>query len=194
MGLLCPGAAQWRGQPHAPPYWGSPECYDRGEYQQCPLGKDLPIGGLPTFAFRMVSHCPHDPNGASFPYPPWCVEHYWEILQQCHLPTSATQIGCSGGEGIWACHSVGTPLPNQGFYHRQHSWAAHPAGLHWAQLALCPGTAQWRSQPHAPPYQGSPECYDRGEYQQCPLGKDLPIGGLPTPELRPLGGLPRRTQ
>ena len=48
--------------------------------------------------------------------------------------------------------------------------------------------------PCAPPYRGSPECYDGGEYQQCPLQKDPPIAGLPTSELRLLGGLPRRTQ
>ena len=48
---------------------------------------------------------------------------------------------------------------------------------------------------HVPlPTAGLPECHDGGEYQQCPLQEDLPIGGLPTSELRLLGGLPRRTQ
>ena len=47
---------------------------------------------------------------------------------------------------------------------------------------------------HMPPYRGSPECYDGGKYQQCPLHKDLPIGGSPTSRLSVLVGLPRRTQ
>ena len=45
-----------------------------------------------------------------------------------------------------------------------------------------------------PSCRGSLECYDRGEYQQCPLQKDPPIRGSPTSGLRLLGGLPRRTQ
>ena len=65
---------------------------------------------------------------------------------------------------------------------------------HWAQLALCPGATQWGCLPCVPPYRGSPECYDGGEYQQCSLWKNLPIRGLPTSELRLQGGLPRRTQ
>ena len=38
--------------------------------------------------------------------------------------------------------------------------------------------------PCAPPYRGSPKCYDRGEYKQRPLQKDPPNGGLPTSGLR----------
>ena len=68
--------------------------------------------------------------------------------------------------------------------------AACPPGLHWAQLVLCPGAAQWGCQPHAPSYRGSPDCHGRGEYRQCPLRNDLAIGGLPTLELRLPGGLP----
>ena len=48
--------------------------------------------------------------------------------------------------------------------------------------------------PCAPPCQGSPEYHGRGDYQQCPLWKDPPVGGSPTPELRLPSGLPRRTQ
>ena len=50
------------------------------------------------------------------------------------------------------------------------------------------------SPPLAPSYRGSHECHGRGEYQQCPLRNDLAIGGLQTPEIRLLGGLPWRTQ
>ena len=71
---------------------------------------------------------------------------------------------------------------------------ACPVGLHLAQLALCPGATQQRCLPHASPQWGPLECHVGGEYQQCPLWKDWPIGGLPTPELRLPGGLPGRTQ
>ena len=69
-----------------------------------------------------------------------------------------------------------------------HSWAACSAGLHWAQLALCPGAAQWRCLPHAPPYRGSPECHGGGEYQaMSPTERSASCRFAPTPELRLLG-------
>ena len=43
------------------------------------------------------------------------------------------------------------------------------------------------------PTEGPPVCYDRGKYQQCPLWKDPPTGGLPTSGVRLPGGLPGRT-
>ena len=91
-------------------------------------------------------------------------------------------------------HDVGTSLPSEGFYHRGGNQVARPAYPLWAQLALCPDGTQWGCLPHAPPYQRSPECHDRGKHQQHSLQENLPIGGLPTSELRLPGGLPRRPQ
>ena len=85
-------------------------------------------------------------------------------------------------------------LPGKGFYHRGGNQATRPAYPLQAQLALCPGATQWGHPPCAPPYWRSPECHDGGKHQQHSLWENLPIGSLPTSELRLLSGLPGRPQ
>ena len=143
---------------------------------------------------RVVSHSPHDPVRAGFPYLPEGMGWHQKVPQWCYLSTSTTPEGAVG-ERVYGL-AMGWVHPYQARVSMIDDAAKQltqltSTGPNWPYaLVWLNGDAHHMLLPD----RGSLECYDGGEYQQHPLWKDLPIAGLPTSELRLLGALPRRTQ
>ena len=134
-----------------PPYRGSCECYDKGEYQQCLLWKDLPIGSLPTSGVRLPGGLPGGLNGCQVPVVmtlPELLSNGVTMLRgestflQVDLSQSATKEqeseALSLGGGLshkpYQGHSCQSGRPNQHNHGGQQTPIPGSSGCFWASI------------------------------------------------------------